>query len=454
MDVVQAIIGACKRNFAGVPTELLDCVRERTLDKKFKIRKEALVGLGHIYKRCCDRDNSDDIERISWVRNKVLHAYYHNAVDDKILVERILNTSLVPFSLDVNERMKRLFTLYANLDEHAVKALQEIFKTQLGLRTVMKSMLEPLQRGDKDETMITSKLVIISRNLPEPLKAQEHLKKFVKIVIDDVRIRGQLLKVTSPDCECKKAEEAVKDILKKLGNPVPQNSLYMTVKSLLERMAPVLIDGFAVVSLLKLVDSSIKSKLGDETLDVTVDIPKAVESGMKLLLLLSSVYPVCFQQGSVYEILLTFFQHDDDKVVEGTLQIFKNIGQLIEVTHQPIFSKLLPILTNLVKTGSPKHAKYAIRCIDCICKSKETVFKQLYEHLETKMDLESPNLLTALVAIGHLAQLSPALFASCTHSLVSRFVVKELLMQVRTAGRKSAAAWCADHLVSDETLTI
>jgi len=39
----------------------------------------------------------------------------------RILVERILNTSLVPFSLDAVDRMKRLYTLYANLDEHAVK---------------------------------------------------------------------------------------------------------------------------------------------------------------------------------------------------------------------------------------------------------------------------------------------------------------------------------------------
>jgi len=46
-------------------------------------------------------------------------------------------------------------------------------------------------------------------SLPEPVKAQENLKKFVKIVVDDVRIRGQLLQLVSPDCECKRAEEAV-----------------------------------------------------------------------------------------------------------------------------------------------------------------------------------------------------------------------------------------------------
>jgi len=32
-----------------------------------------------------------------------------------------------------------------------------------------------------------------------------------------------------------------------------------------------------------------------------------------------------------------------------------------------------------VKTGSPKQAKYAIRCIDAMCRSKDVIFKQLFE---------------------------------------------------------------------------
>src|SRR6218665_2574590 len=45
--------------------------------------------------------------------------------------------------------------------------------------------------------------------LSEPQKAQEHLKKFVKIVREDARIRGNLLKLVTPGCSCKKAEDYV-----------------------------------------------------------------------------------------------------------------------------------------------------------------------------------------------------------------------------------------------------
>ena len=66
---------------------------------------------------------------------------------------------------------------------------------------------------------------------------------------------------------------------------MPQNAVYMTVKALLERMAPVLIDGMAVSALLGLVDASIKSSLNDEDEAETVtDAEDPVGAGMKLLL--------------------------------------------------------------------------------------------------------------------------------------------------------------------------
>jgi hypothetical protein len=59
----------------------------------------------------------------------------------------------------------------------------------------------------------------------------------------------------------------------------------MTVKVLLERTAPVLIDGFAVTALLKLVDKAVSSKASvDDSNDAVVDVPNRAESGMKLLL--------------------------------------------------------------------------------------------------------------------------------------------------------------------------
>jgi len=70
---------------------------------------------------------------------------------------------------------------------------------------------------------------------------------------------------------------------------VPQNTVYMSVKALLERMAPVLIDGMAVSALLGLVDAAIKSSLSEEDdIESVIDADNPVGAGMKLLLVSKS----------------------------------------------------------------------------------------------------------------------------------------------------------------------
>ena len=39
----------------------------------------------------------------------------------RLLVERILNIHLVPYTLPVADRMRKLLDLYCNLDDNAVK---------------------------------------------------------------------------------------------------------------------------------------------------------------------------------------------------------------------------------------------------------------------------------------------------------------------------------------------
>ena len=49
-----------------------------------------------------------------------------SGIEDRLLVERLLNMYLVPFSLESSERMKKLFMLFATVDENAGKAFIEV----------------------------------------------------------------------------------------------------------------------------------------------------------------------------------------------------------------------------------------------------------------------------------------------------------------------------------------
>ena len=130
-EVVIAIVSTAKKDFDIVSRseDLLDFVKERTLDKKFKIRKEAMSGLAMIYKRHLISPN--DVpeatkKAVKWIKDKILHGYYMPGMDDRLLVERLLNTCLVPYNLDSEDRMKKLFLLFATIDENASKAFIEL----------------------------------------------------------------------------------------------------------------------------------------------------------------------------------------------------------------------------------------------------------------------------------------------------------------------------------------
>lgn len=59
---------------------------------------------------------------LSWIPTKILHCYYRQSIEDKLLVERCLLSCLVPINLGDDERMERLVRVYAALeDEHATK---------------------------------------------------------------------------------------------------------------------------------------------------------------------------------------------------------------------------------------------------------------------------------------------------------------------------------------------
>lgn len=100
---------------------------------QFKIRKEAMSGLAMIYKKHLnDADVPQATKKaVTWIKDKILHGYYMAGMEDRLLVERLLNTCLVPYQLPAEERMKKLYHLLGTIDDHASKAFVELQKHQL-----------------------------------------------------------------------------------------------------------------------------------------------------------------------------------------------------------------------------------------------------------------------------------------------------------------------------------
>uniref|UniRef100_A0A8C0HFH9 PDS5 cohesin associated factor A n=1 Tax=Chelonoidis abingdonii TaxID=106734 RepID=A0A8C0HFH9_CHEAB len=381
-DVIVTIITAGKRDLSLVNDQLLGFVRERTLDKRWRVRKEAMMGLAQLYKKYClhAEAGKDAAEKVSWIKDKLLHIYYQNSIDDKLLVEKIFAQYLVPHNLETEERMKCLYYLYASLDPNAVKALNEMWKCQNMLRSHVRELLDLHKQptSEANSSAMFGKLMTIAKNLPDPGKAQDFVKKFNQVLGDDEKLRSQLELLISPTCSCKQADVCVREIARKLANPKqPTNPFLEMVKFLLERIAPVHIDSEAISALVKLMNKSIEGTADDEEEGVSPDT--AIRAGLELLKVLSFTHPTSFHSAETYESLLQCLRMEDDKVAEAAIQIFRNTGHKIETDLPQIRSTLIPILHQKAKRGTPHQAKQAVHCIHAIFSNKEVQLAQIFE---------------------------------------------------------------------------
>ncbi|XP_051821618.1 sister chromatid cohesion protein PDS5 homolog A [Antechinus flavipes] len=458
-DVIVTIITAGKRDLSLVNDQLLGFVRERTLDKRWRVRKEAMMGLAQLYKKYCLHAEAgrEAAEKVSWIKDKLLHIYYQNSIDDKLLVEKIFAQYLVPHNLETEERMKCLYYLYASLDPNAVKALNEMWKCQNLLRSHVRELLDLHKQpaSEANSSAMFGKLMTIAKNLPDPGKAQDFVKKFNQVLGDDEKLRSQLELLISPTCSCKQADVCVREIARKLANPKqPTNPFLEMVKFLLERIAPVHIDSEAISALVKLMNKSIEGTADDEEEGVSPDT--AIRAGLELLKVLSFTHPTSFHSAETYESLLQCLRMEDDKVAEAAIQIFRNTGHKIETDLPQIRSTLIPILHQKAKRGTPHQAKQAVHCIHAIFTNKEVQLAQIFEPLSRSLNADVPEqLITPLVSLGHISMLAPDQFASPMKSVVANFIVKDLLMNDRylqSTGEKNGKLWSPDEEVSPEVL--
>lgn len=248
-EVVMAIVETAKRDFQIVSEseDLLEFVKERTLDKKFKIRKEAMNGLAMIYKKyLSDSDVPEATKKaVNWIKDKILHGYYMTGIEDRLLVERLLITCLVPYQLPAEDRMKKLYQLLGTIDDNATKAFIELQKNQLKVRKGVSDWIK-LHKNTEYTPQIQKdlniKLTNIAKQLPEPVKAQEFLLKFSHHMKKDAQLVKEMETILKRDVSCKECADTMSAVLKKLGQPIMTNLYYNTVKMLLERIASVMVD--------------------------------------------------------------------------------------------------------------------------------------------------------------------------------------------------------------------
>ncbi|KAH9410377.1 Sister chromatid cohesion protein PDS5 A [Tyrophagus putrescentiae] len=478
-EVVMAIISAGKKGIENINECLLEFVKERTLDKKFKIRREALLGMAQLYKQynfhlanneeVVSDEAQGSLRMLSWIKNKCMHNYYQTQLEDKLLVERILHTCLIPFSLPLTQRMKALYVFYCSIDGNASRAFNELLKQQQGVRRQMKDVMDILCRVDKVEDrdlQLKAKVAIVAKNLTEPVKSEEYINKLCLNLETNMTAKQHMnLIVTSAsfiqmteDGKCiapansSVIEQSVREILKSLGFPVQTNSFYMIIKQLMERIAPIMIDHQGLLMLFNYVSDSL---IGDGELDNQMGLRNSALRGLQLIHTLSNVFPALFHGREIFNAYLLPFlwqcgtQH---QIAETVLQILTNIGatafsdsmEALENTTVPWWAENEEFITRLVdkyilNAATTKQAKYAVQCLNAIIlddTTKVRVFGEIIDKIKSaELSLTStPFFQVHLVALGMIAiNGGYVYFPKMLRSIVQKFIVQGLLLKdVRT----------------------
>ena len=111
-----------------------------------------------------------------------------------------------------------------------------------------------------------------------------------------------------------------------------------------------------------------------------------------------------------------------------------------------VFQDILErICLQFISLGTSKQAKQAIKCMFMnTTENQDQVFSKVLDEIKEKLNGDKDkHFLTVIVALGHLAFLLPEKFPVQLKNLVSRKIVKELVMKDVTAARGGEDTWCA-----------
>uniref|UniRef100_A0A915HKG6 Uncharacterized protein n=1 Tax=Romanomermis culicivorax TaxID=13658 RepID=A0A915HKG6_ROMCU len=308
-----------------------------------------------------------DFKRVMWIKNKILHAYYQQNLEDK--------------------------------------AFNEIFRQQSHMRYILRAILTADGQTNPDEA--AENQLNRLRQLSEfflDTRAFDNLKSFYDLLLVDTQARKYMNYIISDDFAAEKIQETVKSMLEKVGPRSKYFNIHGTVRSLLERSAPVSVDRTCVEYLLgKIRRNSARLEFAMET-DVSDE--QISERGYHLMLLLASSLPTAFYSEQCLALLLEFLR-------EGNTLADAKIVKLKEMLNLNHFSRnLLPELEKISEIGTEKQAKHAISCIN-------KIWPHNIEAAVRNVDIRNVYVQPAFATLSSIARIRPKEFREKLKSIVS-----------------------------------
>jgi sister-chromatid-cohesion protein PDS5 len=298
------------------------------------------------------------------------------------------------------------------------------------------------------------------------------------------------------DVDNKSCAEAMSSILKKLGTPIMTNIYYNTIKILLSRIASVMIDRENIEVLIQLIEGQLslatkaatdnkmdeenddpeeeQSKMNNVLLDNLKLLPEDTSAkGLNLLTVLIYLFPAHFLHESVLRSMMGLLNFDLEYASASVFKALTHLGRfkpLIE-SYAVVIEDLAPICKHYATQGTPKQSKHAIRCLFVnsnsslidkddeetnlkkVKKQIDVIFQEIVDLTNANLQASSSHYRTAIVAFGHIAYNLPERFNIPLKNIVSRKIVKDLLIGDLPPIREISMTegdWCDEEDLAEE----
>jgi sister-chromatid-cohesion protein PDS5 len=444
-EVVATVVDAARKNWKlVVETALFEVLKERVMDMKYFVRKEALQGFSIIYKAFVTetvqsdsklREDERIVAMMTTIKNKILHGYYMKTIEDKMLIERLLMTCLVPYNLESTIRMRVLYELLCDIDEHAMKAFIELQRQQTKLRQLVSEWVKCHRRMEPSKNEIATRAFAIASQLPEQSRAKEQLIKFSGHMQKDNEVLQHIEAILSRDISCQKCTQKMQMLLKKMGSPTATNVYYNTVKNLLNRIASVTVDGESVEDFLEIIET------------------KATGKEMFPLTILSQVFTTHFYNESVLNRMLALLKKDTAEAgyKENILRAFTHLTlhRPLSETFPQLSSDLMEMCRQIATRGAPKQCKHAVTfmCTNTQGKPESQEFeilKEIVNSFEASICISNQHCRTAIVAMSVISATYGDIFKKEVAKVIGRNIVRGLLLNAtfdQSATSNSNLSW-------------
>lgn len=96
------------------------------------MRKLASHGLAAIYKKIHSKNSTrQQVQMANWIPSKIMRMYFQDSAEDKLLVERLLNSSIVPYNVDTREKMAQLYYAFTTFDQYSLMWVYSIYSSYI-----------------------------------------------------------------------------------------------------------------------------------------------------------------------------------------------------------------------------------------------------------------------------------------------------------------------------------